>query len=70
MATIWVAAFQLHRVGDEFHVGVTERQECIEVTSVEGIKRSPDEFDVLLRHRPPSIPLLLVVQSTRPDAGP
>jgi hypothetical protein len=66
MAPIRVAAFQLHRVRDELHVGVTEREECIEVPSIEGVIRSLGEFDDVRQHRPSSIYARFTLRQWRP----
>jgi hypothetical protein len=47
----------LHPVRDELQLRVTEREKCIEVAPVEGVKRLVKELDVLLRNRPRSIAL-------------
>jgi hypothetical protein len=48
VAAIGAAPFDLHPVRDELQLGITEREVCIEVAAVEGVKRSVKELDVLL----------------------
>ena len=55
VAAIRAAPFHLEPVRDELHLGVTEREECVEVAPVEGVKPLVEEPDVLLRHRPRSM---------------
>jgi hypothetical protein len=52
VAAIGLAAFQLHRVRDERHVGVTEREEGIEVTrfKVSNARRTTSTFSCDIAH--------------------
>jgi hypothetical protein len=46
VAAIRPAAFHLEPVRDELHLGVTEREECIEVAPAEGVESPVENLDM------------------------
>jgi hypothetical protein len=56
VTTVVGTALQLHDARREFHFRVCEREVGVEITPVEGVVGAIEPLDVLLRHRPRSVP--------------
>jgi len=56
MAQVGVPTLDPNLIRGQLHSGVHEREVGAQVASVEGVNHLARERDVLLRHRPPSIP--------------